>query len=579
MPAKLESCVKKVMAQGHSKSSAYAICTAALEGKDLDMTTPRKVKREKARGQAAARRAADMRQKAALQLQAADDLEAQSDVEPVGPEPEVKSAAEEKCCGDMPMEAYRPHGGATSIADALSADEARKKAWAIQDATYLLQDVVSNILSDDEIADKAAAITKAAGEFQALLADPTPLMKALDDDPPADLAPAVPISTDIPETKESLWRKFTGWLMGRKDQPAHESSSGFKVVSGQDGEPYWFGWVSNKYRDISTRPHPQGEIFTEAAHKEFVAHLDAHPEAAPELWTWHVPGTARKARADWWEYADGFLMMSGPLTEDEAKAFDPDEALGMSHGFYVLDRDAANGYINQYRTYEVTELLPDAAANPFTNFDVWRKELATMAFSEKQRSLLVKRFGEAKVAELEKDTSAMNKALEQIGWESKDKGQAAPAAEAKDAAMDACMEKHKKMGHDEATAHKMCLEEAGKESGKALADQVTALAAAVAEIKQLVTAQAETKAVADKAQADRLTAIETGVKVAQEGVAELKGELPRAYARAGGYRASEQGDPPPAELKDFTAQPHPDPMEKHWKAITSAAGNPAAGGQ
>lgn len=32
MPAKLDSCVEQVMAQGHDESSAYAICTDALQG-------------------------------------------------------------------------------------------------------------------------------------------------------------------------------------------------------------------------------------------------------------------------------------------------------------------------------------------------------------------------------------------------------------------------------------------------------------------------------------------------------------------------------------------------------------------
>lgn len=33
MPKKLERCVKKVSAKGHSKSSSYAICNAAGAGK------------------------------------------------------------------------------------------------------------------------------------------------------------------------------------------------------------------------------------------------------------------------------------------------------------------------------------------------------------------------------------------------------------------------------------------------------------------------------------------------------------------------------------------------------------------
>lgn len=35
MPAKLERCVKEVMAKGHSKSSAYAICVSSTGMKQL----------------------------------------------------------------------------------------------------------------------------------------------------------------------------------------------------------------------------------------------------------------------------------------------------------------------------------------------------------------------------------------------------------------------------------------------------------------------------------------------------------------------------------------------------------------
>ena len=41
MPKKLEDCVKQLMMQGHTKSSAYAICTASLNLKPK----PRKSKR------------------------------------------------------------------------------------------------------------------------------------------------------------------------------------------------------------------------------------------------------------------------------------------------------------------------------------------------------------------------------------------------------------------------------------------------------------------------------------------------------------------------------------------------------
>ncbi len=571
MPENLERCVKKVMAEhGYSEQRAYAVCTASLaDDKDHDMTTPRKARREDKRRRAAAHRLADMRHKASLAQAAVADLAAEigepDETDALAAEPEVKAVADEKCCGDAPMVAYQPFGGATTIADALAAKQAQKTAWAIQDAAYLLQDVVNNILADDEIADKGAAVGKAAAEFQALLENPAPLMKAV---PEPEPEPDVPADAPVAgETKDTLWQRFTGWLKGLAVQPelAAPVHSSFVVLKDDAGNYRWLGRVSNNFRDLD------GEIITEAAHKEFVAYLDAHPGQAPELWTWHVPGTARAARADWWDYADGFLTLSGPLTSAEAKAFaEDDEPLGMSHGFFPLARDVRDRLILKYRTFEASELPLLSAANPFTGFDVMRKEL-TMPFSKDKRALLVKRLGEAQVAQLEAGNAEMQKALAEIGVESKD---AAP--QAKQADMDACMEKHKKMGHDEATAHKMCLEETG-DGEKSLAAEVKALAGAVAELKQLVTAQAETKAAADKAQSDKLAALETAITAAAAGVAELKGELPRG--QRAGFRASEQGDAPPPELKAVNAEPSADPFEKHWQALTRAAQQPATGGQ
>ena len=111
--------------------------------------------------------------------------------------------------------------------------------------------------------------------------------------------------------------------------------------------------------------------------------------------------------------------MSGPLTDDESKAFDENESLGMSHGFYPLERDEKQGLILKYRTFEVSELPPQFVANEWTDFAAIRKEL-TMAFNTDKRAALVKRFGEAKVAELEGKTGEMAKALEAIGAEWKD---------------------------------------------------------------------------------------------------------------------------------------------------------------
>lgn len=302
-------------------------------------------------------------------------------------------------------EPWRPYGGATSIADAIAAMDAQEQAAAIQQAAWIFQDITSNILNDPTLTDKASAIAAAAGELQALLNDPSPLMK--------DAEP-MPAAADEAEAKTPAPAMSADML---NPQPLTQPGT-FQVFKGLDGQFYALGRVTNKWRDRDYAKHPQGEIITDAAHKEFADFLNAHPDQAPELWTWHTPGTARKSRAIWWDYADGFFHELWPLTEDEAKQFNPDETLGMSHGFFVLERDAKQGLITKYRSFEGSELPPEWTANPWTSLETL-KEAKAMSFNTDQRDFLVKRFGEKRVAELEADTAQLAKALDTLGIESK----------------------------------------------------------------------------------------------------------------------------------------------------------------
>lgn len=198
------------------------------------------------------------------------------------------------------------------------------------------------------------------------------------------------------------------WLRQQNQIVQAKHLSGFFVTKGLDGQYRWFGWVTNKWEDRD------GEILTDAAHKDFLAFLDKHPEAAPELWSWHTPGTARQNRADWWDYTNGFVLFSGPLTEKEAQPYIKGEVkkerIGMSHGFHVLSRDGR--FITRYRTFEVSELPHDVAANPFTDFKIMEEE---EMFSDRKRAFLVERFGEDVVAKLEQETEGREKMLHELG--------------------------------------------------------------------------------------------------------------------------------------------------------------------
>lgn len=221
-------------------------------------------------------------------------------------------------------------------------------------------------------------------------------------------------------------------------------NSGFRVFKDADGGWRWFGWATNKWRDRDSHADPVhgGEILTEAAHQEFIKWVDVNPaRRMPALWPWHTKEAAHARKADWIDYADGFLCLSGPLTEQEAKAitrvaneFD----LGMSHGFYAMSRDRNLGHITKYRAFEVSYLPLEEAANPWTDFVTIEKEVDEMGFSESKRRMLALLAGEDFAAEVEGETAAKAEMLEQAGIDSKEKEapakevaeEAAPAEEA-----------------------------------------------------------------------------------------------------------------------------------------------------
>lgn len=204
---------------------------------------------------------------------------------------------------------------------------------------------------------------------------------------------------------DKLRKIFSG--DGVKEEKEHHLS-GFTVYKASDGYR-WIGWATNKWEDR------EGEILTDSAHKEFLNYLNENPDKAPELWVWHIPQTARKNKADFWEYTNGFFIYSGLLTEEEAMPYLNKKLkgrVGMSHGFWVLEKEGR--FIKKYRTFEVSELPHARAANAYTDFEILMEEKDTM-FSDEKRAFLVERFGEEKVTALESDAEGREKMLTELG--------------------------------------------------------------------------------------------------------------------------------------------------------------------
>lgn len=177
----------------------------------------------------------------------------------------------------------------------------------------------------------------------------------------------------------------------------------------------WFATYSNAFEDRD------GELVTEAAHKEYVAWVN-ESKVYPELWLWHAKGT-RFGEADWVDFSDGFAHASGLVDagKEPIVSFLANKELGVSHGFF----SAQDGkYINKYRSFEISVLPQHRAAGWATNFNVVGKETQLMAFSAEQRKFLVDAMGEEAVKQLETNTHQVGEQLKQMGIEYKEREEA-----------------------------------------------------------------------------------------------------------------------------------------------------------
>lgn len=210
-------------------------------------------------------------------------------------------------------------------------------------------------------------------------------------------------------------KKFGIGMSMKKDRNA------IVIEKDAKGDWRWVGWVTNNFKDTDE------DILCKESHQEYVSFLDSNPHMAPTFITWHTPETARQNLPDFWTYENGFLVMSGKLTEKEAQnLLEASVAtdLGMSHGTLVLSRDPKDPrVITKYRMYEVSDLPLENAANPFTALETLSKE-ANMD----KLAYLAQFIGKDRAKELIEDkTAEAQQALQNAGVESKEKKEEAPA--------------------------------------------------------------------------------------------------------------------------------------------------------
>lgn len=221
----------------------------------------------------------------------------------------------------------------------------------------------------------------------------------------------------MPEIRAAA-KKFGIEMTMKKDRNA------IVIEKDQSGAWRWIGWVSNNFQDTD------GDIIAEVAHKEYVDFLDENPAMMPSFITWHTPGTHRESLPDFAAYENGFLIMSGQLTEKEAECLlkaSRETDLGMSHGTLVFSRDLKDPrVITKYRMYEVSDLPLENAANPFTALETLSKE-ADMDKVKYLATLMGPGSEERAEALVKSQTGMAQKELTAAGIASKE-AQPAPAA-------------------------------------------------------------------------------------------------------------------------------------------------------
>jgi len=178
------------------------------------------------------------------------------------------------------------------------------------------------------------------------------------------------------------------------------------------GQWRFFVTMTNCFKDR------HDEIISVAAHKEYVAWATAN-EKYPELWLWHAGKESKWGQADWIEFADGFVVLSGTIDQEKEYLVEAlkDQPLGASHGFLGLK--TKDNIIERYRSFEVSALPRWAAANIWTDFNL---EEVNMPFSKEKRDWLTKVAGvsEEKVSAWEQSVEGLSNTLKELGLEWKD---------------------------------------------------------------------------------------------------------------------------------------------------------------
>lgn len=192
-----------------------------------------------------------------------------------------------------------------------------------------------------------------------------------------------------------------------------EAGGSLTVFKDTAGAWRWLAVYSNNFYDR------EGEVFPEAAHKDYVTWVD-RTKSFPDLLLWHVPGS-QIGKADLVDYSEKLAVASGyfsPGMEDVAAALAADKEIAVSHGYEYRENDLGpDGAYRRYRTFEISPLPRRKAANLGTVFLPEEKE-EIMSLTKEKRDFLVGKLGEERVKGIEDGLTRISKELTSsgIGW-------------------------------------------------------------------------------------------------------------------------------------------------------------------
>jgi hypothetical protein len=214
------------------------------------------------------------------------------------------------------------------------------------------------------------------------------------------------------ETRSAVCAKAHEMVVGK--WPAEKKEYGFKALP--NGK--WLGWWTNAFKDRD------GEIFETKAIQEYVDSFDPKAQRVPLLF-WHMP--VQLGTTEWMGLVGRIGIAAGTLNETGMKAArymeeHPEYAVGMSHGFFWRsDEKGKDGVDRRFRSFEVSCLPAEAAANTVTPFTpLTDGGNSIMAVTKEKEGELAKIVGtETATAELAK-AETVTAELEKAGVEFKE---------------------------------------------------------------------------------------------------------------------------------------------------------------